>query len=152
MTAAFRLAGYAALFGIADAAKDIVTAGAFRRTLAERSDPLPLFWQHRPQQRIGWVEQAREDDRGLRIIAHIDQPDGRPAQMLGARAATGLSFGYRARRFRASGDTRWLDDVDLFEISLVAHPLQPGARVHLIETHPSSSEEGQRALASRRRA
>ncbi|MGB3738508.1 MAG: HK97 family phage prohead protease, partial [Pontixanthobacter sp.] len=79
-----------------------------------------------------WVEQAREDDRGLRIIARIDQPESRPAQLLTARAATGLSFGYRARRFRASRDTRWLDDVDLFEISLVAHPLQHGARVHLI--------------------
>ncbi|MGB3739493.1 MAG: HK97 family phage prohead protease, partial [Pontixanthobacter sp.] len=90
-----RVAGYAALFDVPDAAKDIVASGAFRRTLAERADPLPLFWQHRPQQRIGWVEQAREDDRGLRIIARIDQPESRPAQLLTARAATGLSFGYR---------------------------------------------------------
>lgn len=129
---AMRLAGYAAVFGVADAAQDIVTAGAFRRTLQERRDRLPLYWQHRPGQRIGWIDNAGEDTRGLRVIARIDNPDGKAAHLLKARAIDGLSFGYRARRFRSDKGTRWLDDVDLFEISLVAHPLQHGARVHLI--------------------
>ncbi len=128
-----RLAGYAALFGVADAARDILTMGAFRRSLAERRDPLPLYFQHRPTQRIGWVEHAQEDLRGLGIVARIDRVDARPAHLLASRVLDGLSFGYRARRFRHSGNTRLLDDVDLFEISLVAHPLQHGARVHLIE-------------------
>lgn len=50
------LAGYAALFGRADASRDTIRPGAFARTLAERQEPLPLYWQHRPEQRIGWVE------------------------------------------------------------------------------------------------
>lgn len=126
-----RLAGYAALFGVADASRDVVNVGAFRRTLSERADPLPLFWQHRPEQRIGWIEHAAEDARGLQVVAGLDNPDGKAAHLLKDRTVTGLSFGYRARRFRADGATRWLDDVDLFEISLVAHPLQHGARVHM---------------------
>lgn len=43
-----KLAGYAALFGIADGVSDTIRKGAFARTLAQRTDPLPLYWQHRP--------------------------------------------------------------------------------------------------------
>ena len=125
-----RIAGYAALFGKPDGARDTILPGAFRRTLAERRDKFPLYWQHHPEQRIGWVETVGEDERGLRIIATIDNPDGRAASMLRARAVDGLSFGYRARGFRNTAAGRILADVDLFEVSLVTHPLQDGARVH----------------------
>ena len=127
-----RFAGYAAVFGKADGARDVIQPGAFARTLAMRQDPLPLFWQHRPDQRIGWIERATEDARGLRIIASIDNPDGRAARSLASRAVTGLSFGYRARAFRRDETGRWLDEVELFEVSLVTHPLQHEARVHLV--------------------
>lgn len=127
-----RLAGYAALFDRADASRDTIRPGAFARTLAERSDPLPLYWQHRPDQRIGWVERAEEDARGLRVIASLDNPDGRAAELLKRRAVSGLSFGYRTRQFRHEPAGRVLEDVELFEISLVTHPLQHAARVHLV--------------------
>ncbi|MCR2834255.1 HK97 family phage prohead protease [Parerythrobacter lacustris] len=127
-----RLAGYAALFDRADASRDTIRPGAFARTLSERSDPLPLFWQHRPDQRIGWVERAEEDTRGLRVVASLDNPDGRAAALLKRRAISGLSFGYRARRSRHEPAGRVLEDVELFEISVVTHPLQHLARVHLV--------------------
>lgn len=127
-----RIAGYAALFDIADGAKDTIRPGAFTRTLAERRSPLPLYWQHRPDQRIGTVELVEEDQRGLRVIASIDNPASRAVAALMAKAVNGLSFGYRARGFRRTPDGRVLEDIDLFEVSLVTHPLQHGARVHLI--------------------
>lgn len=128
-----KLAGYAALFGKRDAGRDVIAPGAFARTLAERTAPLPLYWQHRPDQRIGWIEQAREDARGLRVIATIDNPGGGAAAALKRGAVTGLSFGYRARRFTRSAAGRDLTEVDLFEVSLVTHPMQHGARVHLLD-------------------
>lgn len=128
-----RFAGYAALFAVPDGARDIITPGAFARSLSARRDPLPLFWQHNPQQRIGWIERAAEDRRGLRVIARIDDPAGRAATALKARTVSGLSFGYRARRYRLGETGRRLDEVELFEISLVTHPLQHGARVHLVD-------------------
>lgn len=131
--ATLRFAGYAALFDRADAARDTIRPGAFERTLAERKDPLPLFWQHRPDQRIGWIERVAEDSRGLRVIATIDNPDGRVATMLRANAVSGLSFGYRTRASSHSAAGRSLEDIDLVEVSLVTHPLQHGARVHLIQ-------------------
>ena len=127
-----RFAGYAALFGKADAARDTIRPGAFARSLAERNEPLPLYWQHRPEQRVGWVEKVAEDERGLRVIARIDDPGSRAALMLKDKAIDGLSFGYRARGFRSFAGGRLLEDVELFEVSLVTHPLQHGARVHLV--------------------
>ncbi len=128
-----RLAGYAALFDRADASRDTIRPGAFARTLAERDGALPLYWQHRPEQRIGWVERVAEDARGLRVIASLDNPAGRAATMLEQGAVSGLSFGYRARAFRHSAAGRLLEDIELLEVSLVTHPLQHAARVHLIE-------------------
>jgi HK97 family phage prohead protease len=127
-----RFAGYAALFGKRDAARDAIRPGAFARTLAGRSERLPLYWQHRPAQRIGWIEAAREDARGLRVIATLDQDDGVAARALKRGAVTGLSFGYRAREAARTAQGRDLIAIDLFEVSLVTHPLQHGARVHRI--------------------
>ena len=128
-----RFAGYAALFDIPDAGRDTIRAGAFANTLAKNGGSLPLLWQHRPDQRIGWIETAAEDERGLRVIARIDNAASRGAKMLAAGAVDGLSFGYRARDARHTANGRELLAIDLFEVSLVTHPLQHGARVHLVD-------------------
>lgn len=127
-----RFAGYAALFDRRDAGKDTIRPGAFAETLATRRELLPLFWQHRPDQRIGWIERAGEDARGLRVIATLDNPAGAAALALKRGAVTGLSFGYRARDAVRDDRGRELRAVDLFEVSLVTHPMQHAARVHLI--------------------
>lgn len=129
---ALRFAGYAALFGKPDAGRDIIRPDAFACTLAQQRGPLPLFWQHHADLRIGWVETAAEDDRGLRVIASIDNPDGAAGLAVRRGAITGLSFGYRTRASRSGPRGRELIAVDLFEISLVTHPMQHGARVHLL--------------------
>ena len=127
-----RLAGYAALFDIADAARDTIRPGAFAATLAQRTEPLPLYWQHDPRQRIGAIERIGEDARGLRVVARIDRPASRAASLLHSRNVSGLSFGYRATQARHTPQGRELIAVELLEISLVTHPLQHGARVHLV--------------------
>ena len=132
MSAPLRFAGYAALFDIVDAGRDTIRRGAFTDTLAARKTALPLYWQHRPDQPIGVVEHAEEDARGLRVIARIDRPDSRAALLLREGKVSGLSFGYRAREARRSEAGRELIAIDLFEVSLVTHPLQHGARVHLL--------------------
>ena len=127
-----RLAGYAALFDVPDAAKDTIRRGAFAHTLSGRKQPVPLLWQHRANARIGTVETLAEDARGLRVVARIDRPQSRAAALLRANSVSGLSFGYRARGFRRTAHGRVLEDIELLEVSLVTHPLQPGARVHLV--------------------
>ena len=127
-----RFAGYAALFGTPDAARDTIVPGAFAATLAGRREPLPLYWQHRPDQPIGVIEAASEDARGLRVIARIDNPNSQAAALLRTKSVSGLSFGYRASAARHTPQGRVLEAVDLFEVSLVTHPLQHGARVHFV--------------------
>lgn len=128
-----RIAGYAALFDVADGARDTIRKGAFARTLAELAQPLPLYWQHKSALRIGTVETIAEDARGLRVIARIENADSLAMKLLRRREVSGLSFGYRARGFRRQGGGRVLEDIDLFEVSLVTRPLQHGARVHLVK-------------------
>lgn len=131
-----RFAGYAALFDIADAARDTIRPGAFAQTLGNRRGPIPLFWQHRSDAAIGVVETIAEDPRGLRVIGQIDNHFGRAAQMLRRGEVSGLSFGYRASGYQRSRQGRILTAIDLFEVSLVTRPLQHGARVHFVAQNP----------------
>lgn len=117
-----RFAGYAAIFDRPDRGGDIVRPGAFAD--APRSG-LPVYWQHDAGQRIGMVETIEEDRRGLRVVARLDAPRA-------IAAGHGLSFGYRVRQ-ASLGTYRELKQLELIEISLVAHPMQPLARVHAVQ-------------------
>lgn len=130
--APIRFAGYAALFDIADSGRDTIRRGAFAKTLAARTAPLPLYWQHRPDQPIGVIEYVSEDARGLRVIARIERPDSRAAHLLTKGEVNGLSFGFRTRAARQTSAGRELLEIDLFEVSLVTHPLHHLARVHMV--------------------
>jgi len=124
-----RLAGYASVFGVPDAGGDVVLPGAF----AGQEGRLPLLWQHDAREPVGFVESAKEDARGLRVVARV-VASGRGAQLvrlLQAGAIDGLSFGYRvkaATRDRVRG-VRALERLELIEVSLVTFPMQPLARV-----------------------
>jgi HK97 family phage prohead protease len=118
-----RLAGYAAIFDAPDKGGDIVRKGAFARAAKAG---LPLLWQHDQRRRIGFVESLSEDARGLRVIAQLDD-DSAVVQ-----AGSGLSFGYRVRAMQQQ-EYRELTDLDLIEVSIVATPMQPLARVLAVE-------------------
>jgi HK97 family phage prohead protease len=131
-----RFAGYAAVFDRVDRGGDVVRRGAFARSLSRRgASPVPLLWQHDPAKVIGTVDYVREDARGLRVIGRVTGK-GPVAQaaiaMLRARSRPGLSFGYRVTDGR-QGATRELRGLDLIEVSLVTRPMQPLARVHMVE-------------------
>ncbi|WP_225207790.1 HK97 family phage prohead protease [Novosphingobium huizhouense] len=135
-----RFAGYAAVFGKRDSGGDTIVPGAFAATLAARAAAgmrLPLYWQHRPDQQIGWVESAEEDARGLRVIAQVTATDSPAARALARGAVDGLSFGYRVRDGALRGGGRELRALDLLEVSLVSRPMQPLARVHMVSPPPA---------------
>ena len=120
-----RFAGYASVFDRVDRGGDVVRSGAFAATLKE-GRAVPLLWQHRPGAAIGVIEALAEDARGLRVVARVTHPTA--AALVARGALTGLSFGYRVRASR--GDRpRELLALDLAEVSLVAVPMQPAARV-----------------------
>jgi len=130
-----RFAGYAAVFDRVDRGGDVVRAGAFggaAGVIPVRG--VPLLWQHGPGEPIGMVERLEEDKRGLRVIGRVSGRTmaGRAAAAALRAKAVGLSFGYRVRQARGSGP-RELLALELMEVSLVTHPMQPLARVLGVE-------------------
>jgi len=119
-----RFAGYAAVFDAVDRGGDVIRKGAFRV-----AGGVPLLWQHSGKP-VGEIEWLGEDSRGLRVIGRVE--DARLAGLVSAGAVNGLSFGYRVREARR-GRHREITQLELIEVSLVASPMQPLARVHAVE-------------------
>jgi len=126
--------GYASLFALPDQAGDIIRSGAFRASLAARSAPLPMLFEHEQRLRAGAWFEAREDRRGLYVRGAIaaDAPGAARAARFLARGGDGLSIGFVPVSARAlSGGGRVLEEVDIVEVSLVQNPMQPLARLTL---------------------
>lgn len=128
-----RFAGYAAIFDRPDRGGDVIRKGAFTASLEQAAD-VPLLWQHRAGEVIGRIEHLSEDRRGLRVIAELGTSEDakRAMKLVRSGRLDGLSFGYRVRDASQSGGLRELRDLELVEISLVAEPMQPKARVHAV--------------------
>jgi HK97 family phage prohead protease len=84
---------------------------------------------------IGRIEHLSEDKRGLRVIAELGEgvDAARAARLVRSGRLDGLSFGYRVREAGKSAGLRELRELGLVEVSLVAEPMQPKARVHAVE-------------------
>ncbi|MEQ8656185.1 MAG: HK97 family phage prohead protease [Hyphomicrobiales bacterium] len=141
----FHFGGYASLFDVADLSGDRVLIGAFHRSLRTRGvSGIRMLWNHDPAEPIGVWTAIHEDSRGLRVEGRLTPNVTRSsgvAALMRDGAVDGLSIGFhtiRADRSKtakaatgqiATGKGRRLIEVDLWEISLVAFPMQPGARV-----------------------
>lgn len=130
------ISGYASLFGVKDQGGDVVAKGAYAASLARlgrRGGRVRMLWQHDPGQPIGIWDEVREDGHGLwvkgRILTEVEK--GREAAaLLGAGAIDGLSIGYRTVRAERDGKgRRLLQELELWEVSLVTFPMLPEARV-----------------------
>ncbi|WP_323764896.1 HK97 family phage prohead protease [Marinovum sp.] len=128
--------GYASLFGACDQGGDVVAEGAYGaslKRLAAEKRQVRMLWQHDPAQPIGVWDEVREDGRGLyvkgRILEAVEK--GREAAaLLAAGAIDGLSIGYRTRRaVKSEKGRRLLQELELWEVSLVTFPMLPSARV-----------------------
>ena len=128
--------GYASYFGDTDQGGDVVMAGAYAKSLArlgaERRQ-VKMLWQHDPAQPIGVWDEVREDKRGLYVKGRLLEAVGRgreAAALIGAGAIDGLSIGYRTlRASKNDKGQRLLQELELWEVSLVTFPMLPSARV-----------------------
>lgn len=132
--------GYAAVFDVEDAYKDIIRAGAFTASLKSNPD-VKLLWQHNVADPIGTITSMQEDSKGLLFEAQLllDIQRGKEAySMLKNKVISGISIGYSAVKWKSreqSEDDKWyhsnreLLEVELGEISLVTFPANPKATV-----------------------
>ena len=144
--------GYASTFGNQDAYHDVVEPGAFTNTLAE-GRALPILWQHNPDEPIGVILEASEDPLGLRVKGQLvlDAARGRESYaLLKAGVIRGLSIGFETVRYTidAAQQVRRLQEIRLWECSLVTFPANPRANVSAVK----SRDPGEAAVRETLRA
>jgi HK97 family phage prohead protease len=124
--------GYAALFNEPSLPlpfTEYVRPGAFRRSLQSRNRMM-LLWNHDTSNPLASTRngslQLVEDARGLKVTATL--PDTNLGRDLSELVRTGvvdsMSFGFSVKKdsWSQDGQTRYLDDVTLYEVSLVSTP------------------------------
>jgi uncharacterized protein len=145
--------GYASLFGEVDKGGDVVQAGAYTKSLAALSADgrnVKMLWQHDPSQPIGVWDEVREDAKGLhvkgRILNGVDK--GREVlALVEAGAIDGLSIGYRTiNATRGAKGERLLNELELWEVSLVTFPMQQTARIDAVKAADLTERELERIL------
>lgn len=134
-----------------DSGGDVIEKGAFKRTLgiwraARRGGKpgkvIPLLDSHdrfsSVEAVLGRLGSAKETDEGLDVVFEV-APTARGDEvlkLLDGGFVDGLSIGYRPVRVRAPNDKerkrgvfRFLEEVELREVSVVVFPMQEEARV-----------------------
>jgi len=132
-----------------DLGGDVIREGAFKRTLKNWKSSkrnVPMLDSHSAFQSvravIGQMDEGEETKQGLlgQFSMLPEDPDAEGVfRRIKARLVDGLSIGYKAVRVeypktdeeRKKGIYRYLDEVELREISVVMFPMNPGARIDL---------------------
>lgn len=128
--------GMASTYGNTDRMGDIVMPGAFTATLTKGGDRRPLLWSHKTDEPIGTV-MLTDTSAGLRAdgTLDLDVQAGRDAlSRLRKGIVQGLSIGFRTLRDRVENGARLLEEIELFEVSLVTIPANESARVMAVKS------------------
>lgn len=120
---------------------DVIEAGAFKRTLANRAKSkkaLPVLWQHDFREPIGRInaEDMVETGKGLEIKGKLTLSVERAREardLIQDGAISGLSIGFEIPKNKAKFDDelngRRISEVILWEMSIVTFPANPRATI-----------------------
>jgi HK97 family phage prohead protease len=108
---------------------EYVAPGAFKRSLQSRNE-VKLLWNHDAGEPLaslrGGTMQLVEDERGLKVTAQLPQTSrGKDvAELLRLKTIDSMSFGFNVIKdsWSRDGQTRTLESVRLFEVSIVSFP------------------------------
>lgn len=133
------IVGYGAVFGNVDLHEDVIKPGAFTRTLAEhrsRGTKVAMLWAHDMSAPIGAWSELQEDERGLLVKGKLSLGVAKAREaleLLQDGAVNGLSIGFRPKETKRERDVRVIEDLELFEVSLVAIPANHAARAAVVK-------------------
>lgn len=114
--------------------KETIKAGTFTRAL-QKNDSIPMLLEHDWDRQIAHTAngtlQLREDAIGLRFDAIVDEDTFNEIQQ---RNITSCSFGMKVNEqefepVNPKMEKRYISNIDLFEVSLVANPAYVGSLV-----------------------
>lgn len=135
--------GYGSVFGNVDSYNEVVEPGAFSKSLKDirdSGDPLPMLWNHNPNEPIGGYTSLEEDARGLKVSGFIMIGEVARAREVHAlmkrRVVKGLSIGYYTTNSSYNEKTgiRSLIELDLREVSPVTFPANVEAEVESVKS------------------
>lgn len=146
--------GYASTFDNIDRHNDAVVKGAYRETIKKfkkEGGKMPLLWQHSSGSPVGVITDMREDDKGL-IVKGVfaDTQAGREArELLKIAAVRKMSIGFRVNKYSwdEKKGTRFLEEIDLMEVSLVTFPANEQASITAVKSDlPQTGREFEKFL------
>ncbi len=145
------ISGYASTFGNVDSYGDTIVPGAYAKFLPKFLAAGFIGWNHNWDQMIGTPTAAKEDDTGLFLTASFHSTsaaqDARTIAMerLDRGLSMGLSIGYVAHKWSfadsldGKSQVRLLEEIEIFETSLVAVPADSYAQVVAAKAHQLQS-------------
>ncbi len=128
--------GYLSVFNNTDSYGDVVEKGAFVKTLADQRGQFPMLWQHDTAEPIG-IMQGAEDDYGLKVTGVLNLAVARANEayaLLKQGAIKGLSIGYVPVKWEMVGQARHLQEIKLYEGSVVTFPANPASNVDAVKS------------------
>lgn len=132
----FYVKGHASIFGNIDYGNDIIAKGAFLNSLLKTPE-VPVLFNHDPDRAIGRSIKMLEDERGLYIEAKFPKSDADMKNKIIPQMKVGnfkeMSIGIMVKKSeyekRENKTVRIIQDVELFEFSLVTKAMNPMAKV-----------------------
>lgn len=123
--------GFASVYNNRDLGGDVVSPGAFQKTLQSRGSEVPLLFSHDSHRPIG-IGRVEDSSKGLRIYGKLTLavPDAQATYALMKDGVLkGLSIGYNTVRDEVQNGVRYLRELKLFEVSLCVFPMNEAATV-----------------------
>ena len=123
--------GYGSYFGNKDSDNDVITKGAYKKTIAENGDRVKYLYQHDMNQPIGKMTELYEDDKGLVFVAEIakTQLGNDVVQLMKSGVITENSVGIMPIQKNNKSDYREITEVKLYEISAVTLAANDQAKI-----------------------
>ncbi len=113
--------GYASVFGNMDSDGDIITAGAYRKTITENRSRIKYLYQHDLEKPLGKMIYLEEDQKGLVFEAEIPKTQlGKDViELMKAGVITENSVGILPIQKQMKDGYREISEVKLYEVSAV---------------------------------
>lgn len=125
------ISGYASVFGNEDSDGDIISKGAYTKTLEQNSDRIAFLYQHDMYQPIGKPIKMEQNETGLYVEAKISSSSlGKDVRTLVKEGALKeFSVGFIPIQQEEIMGKNVIKEIKLFEFSLVTLAANPAAVV-----------------------
>lgn len=123
--------GYGSVFGNIDSDGDMITMGAYKKTIQENGERVKYLYQHDIEKPIGKMRELYEDSTGLAFVAEV--PKTRLGmdviELIKSGVITENSVGIMPIQKRMVDDYREIAEVKLYEISAVTLAANDQAKI-----------------------